>query len=138
MRISLRGTNVHSAVFQKTGVMELDEADGELPRAPMLWDPMRQQFAEFLQREDGQLAPDAVTPFVRFCFELDTVLAGEPQVPAGILQTAAGMQFVTQGCDKVLKKIVDGLAPSVAGLGPCGKRIAKQQHAYKCLDCGSL
>lgn len=117
--------------------MELDEPDGELSRAPMLCDPMQQRFAEFLQREDGQLAPDVVIPFVRFCFELDTVLAGEPQ-PAGTLQTAAGMQFVTQGCDKVLKKIVDGLAPSVAGLGPCGKRIAKQQHAYKCLDCGSL
>jgi len=42
-----------------------------------------------------------------------------------------------QGCDKVLKKIIEGLEPSKVSSGPCGKRIAKSQHAYKCLDCGA-
>ena len=109
--------------------MELDEADG-LGGQVLLPDPVRQQFVAFLQSSDGQLAPDAVPAFVRFCFECDT--GGGPQLPP-----SAGMQLVIQGCDKVLQKIVDGLAPSVASHGPCGKRIAKQQHAYKCLDCGA-
>jgi hypothetical protein len=50
-----------------------------------------------------------------------------------------GMELtqLAQGCDKVLAKIIDGLEPTKVSQGPCGKRIAKSQHAYKCLDCGA-
>ncbi len=47
------------------------------------------------------------------------------------------LTWLAQGCDKVLAKIIDGLVPTKMSHGPCGKRIAKSQHAYKCLDCGA-
>ena len=181
-------------------------------------DPMRKQLLEFLQREDGQLAPDAVPFFIRFCYEVDATLDQQlfvklngatrvaiaalthvvdmsdedqhrlrwvmdtiertreganysPEVEQGLracivefcerygLNTEAAsirslgfcafsdsgadidnshkMHFVIKGSEKLLARITRGLEPSAVSHGPCGKRLVKNHHAYKCLDCGA-
>ena len=102
-------------------------------------DAMRQQMMDFLHRDDvGPLPPNAVAGFVRFCYEMDALL-DQPSPADGVAASptsqGAAMRFVMQGCDKLIKNALDGLGGGEISSGPCGRRIAAQEHAYKCLDC---
>ena len=75
---------------------------------------MRAMFLHFLRHDDGLLPADAVADFIKFCFTMDadavlddTTSSLRPR--GGRARSDQDMCFVMQGCDKILKKIIDGL-----------------------------
>jgi hypothetical protein len=99
-----------------SGAMEIDEPGRGVWAGALIDETLRRQkFIEFLQHGNGELAADAVSSFIKFCFEMDAVLdtTSSPERRAiGDTSQPEAMRFVKTGCGQLLKNIFVASEPN--------------------------